>query len=259
MRALITGASSGMGRDMAKILSQMGYDVILTARRRDRLEELQKELPGKSEIICADLSEEEACYALYEQTKDIDVLINNAGFGVFGDFLETDLNQEMGMLHVNARAMHILMKLYLKDFVKRDSGYILNVASAAAFMPGGPLLDGYYATKAYILNLTRSAAKGLKKQGSKVHLSALCPGPVRTEFEAVAGVDFAGVGMKSERVARYAVRKLFAGKIVIVPGVLFKIARFATRLAPDSFLLSLAYLIQLPRTRALGKGKGHDK
>ncbi len=259
MRALITGASSGMGRDMAKILSQMGYDVILVARRRERLEDLQKELPGKSEIFCFDLAQEQACYALYEQVQDIDVFINNAGFGVFGDFLETDLEQELGMLHVNARAMHILMKLYLQDFVKRDRGYILNVASAAGFMPGGPLLDGYYATKAYILNLTRSVARGLKKRKSKVRLSVLCPGPVQTEFEAVAGVDFAGVGLKSEKVARYAIRKLFAGKTVIVPGILFKLGKFGTRLVPDSFLLSMAYIIQAPRQRAFEKGKKNDK
>ncbi len=259
MRALITGASSGMGRDMARILSAMGCELVLTARRADRLEQLAAELPGKAEILCFDLSKEADCYALYQQAGDIDILINNAGFGVFGDFLETDLEREMEMLHVNARAMHILMKLYLPDFVKRDSGYILNVASAAAFMPGGPLLDGYYATKAYILNLTRSAAKGLRKRKSRVVLSALCPGPVKTEFEAVAGVDFATVGKKSEDVARYAIRQLFRGKRVIVPGMMMKLGRFGTRLLPDSALLSLAYLIQAPRSRAQERKNRHDK
>ncbi|MBE7034601.1 MAG: SDR family oxidoreductase [Ruminococcaceae bacterium] len=255
MRALITGASSGIGRDMARLLSEMGYDLVLTARRGERLEALAKELPGKAEIFCFDLSDEAACYELYRAAGEIDVLINNAGFGVFGDFLETDLEQEIKMLHVNARAMHILMKLYVQDFVKRDHGYILNVASAAGFMPGGPLLDGYYATKAYILNLSRSVAKGLKKRKSKVVVSALCPGPVKTEFEAVAGVDFASVGMQSETVARYAIYKLFRGKRVIVPGIIFKLGRFVTRFLPDGALLSAAYIIQAPRRRAMEEGE----
>ena len=251
MRALVTGASSGIGRDIAKILSQMGYELVLVARRRDRLESLQQELSGKSEILCFDLSREEECYALYEQAGEIDVLINNAGFGLFGDFCETELSEEIKMLHVNCRAMHVLMKLYLADFVKKDRGYILNVASAAGFMPGGPLMDGYYATKAYILNLSRSASKGLAKAKSKVKVCALCPGPVKTEFEAVAGVDFANVGLSSEYVAKYAVRKLFRGKRVIVPGVIFKLGRFITRLLPDCALLSAAYIIQAPRRRAM--------
>ena len=251
MRALITGTSSGIGRDMARELSKMGYDLVLVARRRERLEELQKELQTECDILCFDLAKEENCYELYRQAGDIDVLINNAGFGVFGDFPETDLNKEMEMLSVNCAAMHILMKLYLADFVKKDAGRILNVASAAAFMPGGPLLDGYYATKAYILNLSRSAAKGLKKAKSRVTVSALCPGPVKTEFEAVAGIDFASVGMKSEKVARYAIRKMFRGKRVIVPGIIFKIARFIARLLPDGLMLSAAYIIQAPRRRAM--------
>ncbi len=258
MRALVTGASSGMGRDMARILSAMGYDLVLTARRRERLESLAAELPGKTEILCFDLSRREDCYALYRAAGAVDVLINNAGFGVFGDFLETDLEQELQMADVNCCAMHILMKLYLRDFVKRDSGYILNVASVAGLMPGGPLLDGYYASKAYILNLTRSVARGLKKRKSHVVVSALCPGPVKTEFEAVAGVDFTPVGKKSETVARYALSRLFCGKTVIVPGFSFKMARFFMRFAPDWFLLSLAYVIQAPRQRSQG-GTNHDK
>ncbi|MBR7163840.1 MAG: SDR family oxidoreductase [Clostridia bacterium] len=256
MRALITGASSGIGRDIARVLSGMGYDLVLVARRKDRLEELKQTLKTKVEIISLDLSEAENCYALYEQTGEIDVLINNAGFGLFGDFLETDLEEELKMLRVNSQAMHILMKLYLSDFVKRDSGYILNVASAAGFMPGGPLLNTYYATKAYILNLSRGVSRELKKQKSRVVLSVLCPGPVQTEFEAVAGVDFASVGLKSETVARYAIRKLFRGKRVIVPGIIFKLGRLLTKILPDSVLLSAAYIIQAPRRRAV-EGKRH--
>lgn len=249
MRALITGASSGIGRDMARVLAEQGFDLVLVARRKERLEEIKKELSVQVDILSFDLSKAENCYELYRQAGEIDVLINNAGFGAFGEFLETDLEEELQMLRLNSQAMHILMKLYLHDFVKRDRGYILNVASAAAFMPGGPLLNVYYATKAYILNLTRGVCKELKKQKSHVVLSALCPGPVQTEFEAVAGVDFVSVGMKSETVARYAIRKLFQGKGVIVPGLIFKIGRFLTRILPDFVLLSAAYIIQAPRRR----------
>ncbi len=260
MRALITGASSGIGRDMARVLAEKGYDLVLTARRADRLEALKEELSlkVKVEVLCFDLSSKESCYALYEQAGEIDVLINNAGFGLFGDFLETDLDKELSMLHVNVRAMHILMKLYLADFVRRDSGYILNVASAAGFMPGGPMLDAYYATKAYILNLSRSVSKGLSKRKSRVVVSALCPGPVQTEFEAVAGVDFASVGKSSMSVAQYAIRGLFRGKRVIVPGVIFKLGRFITRLLPDGVLLSAAYVIQEPRRRRAEQGGKHE-
>jgi len=253
MKALITGASSGLGRDMARILSQKGYDLVLVARRKDRLLELQKELGGNVEILCFDLSKEENCYALYETVGAIDVLINNAGFGAFGNFLETDLKTEMDMVHVNACAMHILMKLFLRDFVKRDSGYILNVASAAAFMPGGPLLDVYYASKAYILNLTRSVRKELKKAGSRVSVSALCPGPVKTEFETVAGIDFSSVGMECKKVATYAISGMLRKKAVIVPGIAVKLGRFITRFLPDSVLLSAAYVIQAPRQRHVRK------
>ena len=257
MRALVTGASSGIGRDIARVLSEMGYDLVLVARRTERLLELKETVKTKVEIISLDLSEAENCYALYEQAGEIDVLINNAGFGLFGDFLEADLDDELKMLRVNSQAMHILMKLYLRDFVKRDRGYILNVASAAGFMPGGPLLNTYYATKAYILNLSRGVSKELKKSKSKVVVSALCPGPVQTEFEHVAGVDFASVGLKSEKVARYAVKKLFRGKMVIVPGVIFKLGRILTKLLPDGWLLSAAYIIQAPRQRA-AEEKKHD-
>lgn len=257
MRALITGASSGIGRDMARVLSDMGYDLVLVARRAERLEELKKTLKTKVDIISLDLSEAENCYALHAQAGEIDVLINNAGFGLFGDFIEADLEEELKMLRVNSQAMHILMKLYLRDFTARDRGYILNVASAAGFMPGGPLLNTYYATKAYILNLSRGVSRELKKHKSHVVVSALCPGPVQTEFEMVAGVDFASVGLKSEKVARYAIKKLFRGKMVIVPGVIFKAGRVLAKLLPDSWLLSAAYIIQAPRRRAV-EGKKHE-
>ena len=155
MKALITGASSGIGKDMAIYLSELGYDIILVSREEDKLKEVKAELKTKSKIIVMDLKEKDNCIKLYEMTKqeNIDILVNNAGFGEFGEFVKTPLQKELDMIDVNVVAVHILTKLFLKDFVKRDSGYILNVSSSAAFQ-AGPLMSTYYGTKAYVLRLT---------------------------------------------------------------------------------------------------------
>ena len=184
MKALITGASSGIGRDFAHVLGSMGCELILVARRENRMEELRNELPVPVQIICADLSSERECFALYEQVREehIDILINNAGFGVFGAFQETDLTEELKLIDTNIRAVHILTKLFLKDFTARDAGYLLNVSSASAFAPG-PLMAAYYASKVYVLHLTLAIWKELRRQNSRVSISALCPGPVNTEFD----------------------------------------------------------------------------
>lgn len=245
MKALITGASSGIGRDMARNLSKQGYDLILVARRTDRLEELKKELKTNVQIISADLSKEEACIDLHEQVKNenIDILINNAGFGVFGAFDEADLREELRMIDTNIKAVHILMKLFLKDFKARNSGYILNVASSAAFLPG-PLFSSYYASKAYVLRLTQAVYEELQKAGSKVHVSALCPGPVCTEFDTTANVSFSLKGLGSRFVADYALKKMFQNKLVIVPGATMKCAHFFERFVSDKQLLHFAYKAQ---------------
>ena len=179
MKALVTGASSGIGKDMARYLSKLGYEIIAVARDKEALSGLKEELPTKVEIICLDLAKQEACVKLYEtvQNKKIDILVNNAGFGDFGEFIITDLNKELKMIDVNIKAVHILTKLFLQDMVKRDSGYILNVASIAGFMPG-PLMATYYATKSYIVRLTRSNSKRIKskkfKSKSKRIMSRTC-------------------------------------------------------------------------------------
>jgi short-subunit dehydrogenase len=245
MKALITGASSGIGRDMARNLSARGYDLILVARRTDRLEELKKELKTNAQIISADLSKEEACMDLHEQVKNenIDILINNAGFGVFGAFDESDLQEELRMIDTNIKAVHILMKLFLKDFKAKNSGYILNVASSAAFLPG-PLFSSYYASKAYVLRLTEAVYEELRKAGSKVYVGTLCPGPVHTEFDTTAKVSFSLKGLDSRFVADYTIKKMFQRKLVIVPGVTMKGAHFFERFASDKQLLRFAYKAQ---------------
>ena len=217
MKALITGASSGMGRDMAKILSQKGYDLILVARDEKKLEEVKKQLKTETKIVVMDISKEENCKKIYEENKDIDILINNAGFGDCGHFEETSLDKDIQMIHTNIIAYHILTKLYLKEMIKKDSGKILNVASIAGFMPG-PLMTTYYSTKNYVVRFSESIREELRRKKSKVQISILCPGPVDTNFNKVADVEFALKGLSSEYVAKYAINKFFKGKFYIVPG-----------------------------------------
>ena len=216
MRALVTGASSGIGRDIAKILGKKGYDLVLVSRDKLKLEKVAKEINGNVNIITKDLTDEQACKNLYEQEPNIDLLVNNAGFGDCGEFTKTDLDKEIKMIETNVIAYHILMKLYLKDFVKKDSGTILNVASIAGFMPG-PLMSTYYATKAYIVRISEGIREELKHRKSNVKISILCPGPVATNFNEVANVKFHLREANSMDVAKYAIEKLQKGKFYIVP------------------------------------------
>ena len=250
MLALVTGASSGIGRDIARELSRRGYDLIITARRRDRLEELAEKLPTRVRVIEMDLSRADNCRRLHELTAEepVDVLINNAGFGVFGAFEESDLERELEMLDINIRATHMLTKLYLRDFLRRGEGMILNVSSSAAFLPG-PLLSSYYASKAYVLRLTEAIHEELRRKGSAVYIGALCPGPVKTEFDRVAGVHFSVKGMDSGRVARYALDQMFRRRMVIIPGAQMKLARQMTRLLPQQMLLRAAWHLQERKAR----------
>ncbi|MDE7193367.1 MAG: SDR family oxidoreductase [Oscillospiraceae bacterium] len=254
MIALVTGASSGIGRDIARSLAKHGINVIITARRRDRLAELKEELTQRYGVkvmyIAADLTDEGQCFRLYEKVKkyDIDILVNNAGFGVFGEFTETNLKQELDMLDVNVRAFHILFKLFLKDFIRRDCGYILNSASMAGFMPG-PLFSSYYASKAYIVRMTQAVAEELRARHSNVRVSMLCPGPVATEFSERARVKFAIPPVSSEEYAEKAVRSMFGGRLIITPNGFQRAAIAAGKLVPDSLLALGARLVQSRRER----------
>ena len=292
MWALVTGASSGIGRDVARYLYKLGYSLIIVARDKGRLEELKKDLEGnnvntsagssinrtnsnndsrnnnnsinlnnskidsknnnekiktKQEIIviAKDLSNKENCMEIYEKTKSIqvDLLVNNAGFGVFGEFSKTDLEKEINLINTNITALHILTKLYLKDMIKRNSGHILNVASIAGMEPG-PLMATYYASKSYVIRLSRAINKELKKEKSKVKISILCPGPVDTNFNNVANVVFKAPSMPSEKVAKYGIDKALKGKLIIIPGILNKSVRFFSKIVPDCILEEVAYHIQ---------------
>lgn len=254
MIALVTGASSGIGRDIARSLAKHGINVIITARRRDRLIELKNELMNEYGVkvmcIAADLSKEDHAFKLYDAVKkyNIDILINNAGFGVFGKFAETDLERELQMLDVNVKAFHILFKLFLRDFKKRGCGYILNTASIAGFMPG-PYFSSYYASKAYIVRMTQAVAEELRKERSGVNISMLCPGPVATEFSETARVKFRSKPSNSEKLAEHAVREMFAGKLFITDSWLTSSLRVLAKIFPDCFAAVMAGCFQSKRER----------
>lgn len=251
MIALVTGASSGIGRDMARYLNKLGYNLIITARDYDKLEKLKIELNNKNDklvdIIIADLSNKDECINLYntisQKYNNIDLLINNAGFGLCGQFVKTDLDIELSMIDTNIKAVHILTKLFLKDMVKKNSGRILNVASIASFMPG-PLMLTYYGTKNYVLRLSQSIKEELNKQKSNVKISVLCPGPVNTNFNNTANVKFALKGMSSEYVAKYAIDKTLKNKFLIKPGIVVKIVRVLTKISPDNISAKVCYHMQ---------------
>ena len=243
MRALITGASSGIGRDIAINLSKKGYDLILVARDLEKLNEVKAKLHTNVEVVSMDVSKAENCKELHEKYQDIDILVNNAGFGDCGYFTKTSLDKELKMIDTNIVAYHVLTKLYLQDMKQRNSGKILNVASIAGFMPG-PLMATYYSTKAYVVRLSEAIREELKKENSKVQISILCPGPVNTNFNKVADVQFALKGLSSEYVAKYAVDKLFKGKFYIVPGWKIKLAKFGAKIAPNALVAKICYNMQ---------------
>ena len=245
MKALITGASSGIGLSIAKYLATKKYELILVARNKEKLEQIQKTLPTKVTIVVADLANEQKVKELYILIKkeNIDILVNNAGFGLFGDFTETDLNKELEMIDTNIKAVHILTKFILRDMEKKQSGYILNVASSAAFQPG-PLMSTYYATKSYVYQLSEALYYEQKIKKTNVQVSVLCPGPVDTNFNNIAGVNFAVKPLSSSYVAKYAIDSMFKGKMLIIPGFKMKCAKFFSRFASDKLLLKIIYKIQ---------------
>lgn len=245
MKALITGASTGIGRDMARNLYARGAELILVARSAQRLKEIKTELGNAPRIISLDLSLPENCHKLYEMTRDenIDILINNAGFGAYGLSAEVPLETELNMIDLNIKAVHILTKLYLAEFENRNSGYIMNVASIAGFL-SGPLMSTYYATKGYVLKFTTAIYEELRRKKSRVGISVLCPGPVDTEFNRRAGVNFMISGHTGKFVADYAIKKMFKKKLLIIPGRLVRAGAFLQRLAPTGLLLKICYMLQ---------------
>ena len=239
--AVITGASAGLGYEFAKQLAEKGYKLILTARREERLKQLAEELSVECEVIPADLSKTEECQRFFEaiRNKKIDIFINNAGFGDCSLFLEGDLNKELDMIDLNIKAMHTLFKQMLQKMQNEGHGYILNVASSAGLLPAGPYMATYYATKAYVTSLTQAVAQELKEQNSSVYVGALCPGPVNTEFNDVANVEFALKGITPEDCVRYALRQMAKRQTVIVPTALMKLSTTVGHISPRALAVKI--------------------
>jgi len=247
--AIVTGASSGIGADIARELADRGHDVTLVARREDRLTALADELETKkhvrADVIGCDLSDASARAALVAEIRaggrDVAVLVNNAGFGSAGDFQELDLDSELRMVQTNVEAVVHLCGEYIPGMTKRGEGAVLNVASTAAFQPL-PRQSTYSASKAFVLSFTEVLSSDLK--GTGVTATALCPGPVKTEFmEQHPGFDVSSpdfVWMSSADCAKAAVKGLERGKRVVVPGVGNRIGTLAGQHAPRSVLLAAA-------------------
>ena len=259
MIALITGASSGIGRSMALNLAKRGIHLILVARSYDRLIEVKREIRAfsdvKVKIITKDLSRIEECVELHEEVSAVrvDILINNAGFGLFGKFEETDLHTELNMIDLNIKSLHTITKLFLPDFKARDRGYILNVASIAGFL-AGPYMSTYYATKNYVLQLTKAIHEELRLDGSNVYIGAFCPGPVDTNFNNVAQVSFSSPSISAQEAADYAIEKMFERRLIIVPTILIKALSVMARITPTDLLLYCTSFAQRARLEA-GKSK----
>ena len=241
---LITGASSGLGVEFARQCAARGDEVVLVARRTDRLEQLAAEV-GNAHVVSADLGKPGAATKVVGETMArgmwVRTLINNAGFGLRGRFDELPLARQLEMIDLNMRALTNLSFVVINDMVLKGGGAILNVASTAAFQPG-PRMAVYFATKAYVLSFTEALHEEWKDRGIKV--SALCPGPTRTEFGAVAGIDTLGqfdrVAMDAGPVVRAGLDGLEANRAVVIPGAVNKAVAWSTRFAPRSVVRKIA-------------------
>ena len=244
MNVLITGASSGIGKSMAMYMLELGYNLYVVSTKKEELDKIYKNFRDRVITIGLDLSIEDNCYKLYNKlkNKNIDIVINNAGFGDAGNFIETNISKELKMINVNIRAYHILTKLFLKDMIDNNNGRIMNVCSMAGFMPG-PYMATYYATKAYILNLTLAISEELKNDNSKVRLSLFCPGPVKTNFEKYANVKFKTSLLDSDYAGRYAIDGMFKNKLIIIPPNM-KIIHLLVKISPLSIILKINSRIQ---------------
>ena len=240
--AVITGASSGIGAEFAKRLAKEGYRLVLVARRRERLEQIAQELDSDCIILTADLSNMDECKRIMGELDsiDIDVFINNAGFGYCGETLTIETETELNMIDLNVKAMHLLTKLTLNKMIDKNKGFILNVASSAGLLPAGPYMSAYYATKAYVTSYTRGVAEELRRKQSDVYIGCLCPGPVDTEFNKVANVEFALKGISANYCANYAITQMFKKKITIIPAFKMKVLVVLARFIPTKIYIRIA-------------------
>ena len=254
MYALVTGASAGIGLEIAKYLAVKGYDLILTARREERLHKLERQIlrsdPDRKVIVIpADLSKREECFRLFEEScaqagsQNIDFVVNNAGMGVYGRFLETDLDKELTLIDLNVTSVHILSKLFLREMVKNGHGVLLNVGSCAGFT-SGPTFSSYYASKNYVVRLTEAIHEELRQQHSPVKVCCLCPGPVDTAFNDNAGVLVSGRQITAGQAAREGVEGALRGKMIVIPGAKMKLVTVGSHLLGEHLSTRINYLVQ---------------
>ncbi len=254
--ALITGASGGIGYELAKLFARDSYNLVLVARSADKLSQLAAELERayqiRATVVAADLSQPSGPEQIFAATQKIgipvDVLVNNAGFGQFGFYVETDLQEELQQIQLNIASLTHLTKLYVRSMVDRRHGRILNVASTAAFQPG-PLMAVYYATKAYVLSFSSALSNEL--QGSGVTVTCLCPGPTTTEFHKRAAMDLSNMMkapfMDAKTVAEIGYRAMLKGKPTVIAGKMNWLVAQSTRFAPRAWTAAIARKIQEQR------------
>jgi short-subunit dehydrogenase len=254
--ALITGASAGIGYELAKLFARDGSNLVLVARSGDKLAllatELEKAHKIRATVIAADLALASGPEEVYAATQkagiDVDVLVNNAGFGQFGFYVETDLQEELRQIQLNIASLTHLTKLYVRPMVERKRGWVLNVASTAAFQPG-PLMAVYYATKAYVLSFSGALSNELR--GTGVTVTCLCPGPTTTEFHKRAAMDLSNMMkapfMDAKSVAEVGYRGMLKGKSTVIAGRMNWLVAQSTRFAPRSWTAALARKIQEQR------------
>ena len=244
MKALITGASSGIGRDLARVLSDKYDSFVLVGRNRERLEQVETELKNNGKevwIEILDVTDFDKLHELASKYPDIDLLVNNAGFGDMGPFEETSLDKELSMIDTNIKALHVLTKLYYQIMVKNNHGHILNVASIAGVM-AGPLMATYYATKNYVVKLSEGLREELRRKKSAVMISILCPGPVKTGFESAANITFDFKGIDSMKVAKYTVKHL--NRFYIVPDFKIRVLRVLAKVFPVRTVSKVIYKVK---------------
>jgi short-subunit dehydrogenase len=255
--ALVTGGSGGIGFEIAKVLARKGFDLVLVSRKRDTLEAAAGQLEGKFgvrvQVYAADLRRPDAPQEIFDflhnENLPIEVLVNNAGFGLGGEFADTKLQRELEMIQVNISALTHLTKLFLPAMIKRKSGRVLNVASTAAFQPG-PLMAVYYATKAYVLSFSQALAEEVRDTG--VTVTVLCPGPTATDFAASAEVGssrlFSAFGLaQPDDVAEFGVAAMMHGRRIAIPGIKNKIVAQSSRFAPRAIVTKLSRMAQESR------------
>ena len=252
MKVLITGVSSGIGRALAVEFSKLGYDIIGVARRQEEMLKLKEELSTEFLPICLDLTKDGSIELLYDKVKDEDitVLVNNAGMGIYGEFKNTKVQDDLNIINLNIIALQKLMKLFIHKMEKQEKGYILNIASLAGLMPGGPYMSVYYATKSYVVSLSEAVAKELEEAGSPVRIATLCVGPVDTEFNEKLKIEFKNTKpLKAEYVAKYTISKLFSDVSIIIPGLKNKVVAFGNKILSRKHIINVNYKIQKNKSK----------